>query len=210
MTRNRLEGRNEYGDGTIRLTDLEDAVVTSNEIEMTDGRIPLIVLGCGDSVLSHNQLLGKADIGVVVAEGRFGTPSTGNEIVGNDLANAELDLTYVLAPLTHSNTVRGYTGGADTVVDLNPLGPYAGMPNHITGVTPMSEAGGIGETAKAAAERMHDAKTRSRDTLTMLERVRERHTPLTLFSNSRRIGQRHHMLGIGTSAVVMFSAPQRG
>jgi hypothetical protein len=169
---NRIEGRNEYGDGTLTLIDTEGAVVTKNEIVTTDGTIPMEVAGCGDSLFGHNKLKGRADIGVLVlGHDVTAAPSAGNEFIGNNLASIDLDVsTYFFGPYTHSNTVRGYSGGVDSVVDLNPSGPYAAMPNHIAGVTPMDGAGGAGDTAKEAAKQMNDARTRWRDTLNTLRK----------------------------------------
>jgi hypothetical protein len=169
---NTIEGRNEYGDGALTLVDVEDAVVTKNEIDMTEGRIPLWVGGCGDSLFGRNKLSGRADNGVlVVGHDVTAAPSAGNEFIGNNLASTDLDVsTYFFGPYTHSNTVRGDSGGTDSVVDLNPSGPYAAMPNYIAGVTPMDGAGGAGDTAKEAAKQMNDALTRWRDTLNMLRK----------------------------------------
>jgi hypothetical protein len=167
---NTVEDQDGYGNATLALDDVEDAVATKNEIDLTDGRIPIVIAGCGDSLFGRNKLRGRADTGVVVVGHRVSAaPSAGNEFIGNNLANTEFDdATYFFGPYTHSSTVSGYSG--DSVVDLNPSGPYAEMPNFIAGLTPMSAAGGAGETASEAAKQMSDARARWRETLNMLKK----------------------------------------
>ncbi len=82
----------------------------------------------------------------------FANASNSNEVAGNNMTAftptggffGTPPVHVFLGPYTYNNDLRGYFGGTDSVVDLNPTGPYADQPNHITGCAPMKGAGGIG------------------------------------------------------------------
>ena len=61
--------------------------------------------------------------------------SAENIFVGNNLTHVD-GLTYFFGENTVNNTVKGYTGGSDSVIDL-------GTDNFLTGVTPMANSGGL-------------------------------------------------------------------
>ncbi|MBW2257175.1 MAG: twin-arginine translocation signal domain-containing protein, partial [Deltaproteobacteria bacterium] len=164
--------------------DVDGAVFTDNDIEMLNPqkeRIAVFLFSCRDSTFGHNTVWGSADLDfILIGTPEWGEPGTpeyvpaypcsGNEFIGNNIAKTTVNLTYLLLELTHDNVVRGYTGGSDLVLDLNPYGPYADMPNYLTGVTPMSGAGGAGDSAREAAQQRKIAIARWHETLKTLRK----------------------------------------
>jgi len=156
----------------IVVADTDGAVVTGNTIDLLDPRqsaLGMLALGTTGSTFSNNEIRGSADVDFLLASSFTLVPPgpcSGNEFVGNTIAKTTANLTYLLDFLTFDNVVRGYTGGDESVLDLNPFGPYADSPNLLTGVTPMSGAGGgaMRETVQQRAE----ATARWRDTLKAL------------------------------------------
>ena len=166
VTRNRLIDRNPDTLDTIVLNDLVGAIVSHNRIDMVGQartRTAIGVSGCKDSSIVANKVTGSGDLAVFAGPSQAGAPAARNDFVGNSLSIAETQLTYLFLPETHSNIVRGYSGGNDSVLDLNPTGPYAELPNRISGVTSMAHAqqtdSAVARRSKSmlSAERRDDA-----------------------------------------------------
>jgi hypothetical protein len=169
VTGNTIVDSNPYSYDIVAF-DMDGAVFTDNDIEMLnpqEGRIAAFLFSCRDSTFGHNRIRGSADLDFILI-GEPGYPCSGNEFVGNNIAKTSVNLTYLLLELTHDNVVRGYTGGDESVLDLNPYGPYADMPNYLAGVTPMSGAGGAGESTREAIEQRNAAMAQWRETLKRL------------------------------------------
>lgn len=177
VTGNRIKDYYPFTDGSILVMNIDGAVVSKNEIEMFgpgEDKEGMIFIGMKNSFVGQNKMIGSADKDFLIIADDWSflpdiLPSFGNEFTGNNLAKTSGMQTYYLSRLTYSNRVHGYTGGNDLVIDNNPIGPYAAMPNYLTGVTPMSGAGGAGNSVKEAVHQRSEAAARWRDTLKMLK-----------------------------------------
>jgi hypothetical protein len=70
-----------------------------------------------------------------------------NVFVGNNTTGDVI--TYYFDEPSENNTVRGYTGGSSSVVDL-------GTDNFLTGVTPMAGSGGAGQQISQAMQELRE------------------------------------------------------
>jgi hypothetical protein len=177
VTRNTVVDRDPYTLDTLIADGLRHAVVSRNRIEMVDTPVTRTAIGVTseDSSIIANQIFGAADLGVFVGASSAGTPAALNEFVGNLLPDV-VGFTYLFLPETHSNTVKGYTGGVDSVLDLNPTGPYSALPNFISGVTPATPRG----HSDALAVQRNEVADAARRTEQALTAVRSRYGRLGL------------------------------
>jgi hypothetical protein len=117
---------------------IDGAIVRKNEIISNNANCKVLLSGVNETYFGQNKFNGQANAvfgGIISLAGI----SSNNVFVGNNLANLTTPSpTYFLTETTKFNTVRGFTGGSDSVVDL-------GTENYLTGVTPMSGAEGVGQ-----------------------------------------------------------------
>ena len=173
---NTITKKNPYGDvGAIMVQGQDGTVLSGNEIRMSGesfDRKGIFLYGSRNCDVGTNKLKGPALFGAMVlgigtdAGAQEPMPSESNVFRGNNFSSADLFRTYLFGPLTKNNTVRGYSGGEDSVIDENELGPYSDYPNQITGVTPMKDSAKT--PAAEAAKKKAEAMARWRDTLKLL------------------------------------------
>jgi hypothetical protein len=118
-------------------------IIEKNELFGGDQEITIGLASATNGLIKTNNLKNSIPLSFHVYAGFV----ENNVFIGNNI-NTDV-ITYYFEPFSANNIVKGKTGGSDSVVDF-------GDGNFFTGVTPMSDAGGIGQQVSQAMHELHE------------------------------------------------------